>query len=503
MSEKKTWYKEKKYLIAIIIAVLVLTAVLAYLFLFKKTGQTSLKERLKRLIEELRQKKEQGYDVLKTEYILLSALYSFKHGDLDRARSLLEKAEKSLANTRLLPTIPERDWKPLDNTLFLDKVPTVEDFVPIGKVFVKTPDGYIYYSRGNKRWKLSCFIILAVGWTSNREMFEYQGRLVLAPEEGQFKPRLYIGDSWIIPDIVFTGPLYFDDGEKFGHPTVYQYDLSGKYLQYLTYIPEKRTWIHVIRKKDGEILLNITMKAEGRPMWIGDWDGHMLIHGVYPKKKDYDIWSGFWDMGEMNATINVNGITASVRGFMVFDRATHRTMLEEKTRNMGPPLAFSCMVIWQKNITILVTHSENPSPESPQISFEHQLVINLLDRGVSTATTNFTLTYSKDIQPSEFNIIAHFPEGSLNITGRVFMFWPEKWVIGRGTWWNSSGIFAWGRAFLTWTGTLTFNGKIYRINAVGCGEYTRFSEKAGAFPETCPKGGDCWGRWGSGEFPEP
>lgn len=171
-------------------------------------------------------------------------------------------------------------------------------------------------------------------------------------------------------------------------------------------------------------------------------------------------------MGPMNATLTVGGKTYEIRGFMIFDRASHRVMRGEAQRRAGPPLSFTCMVIWQENLTIMVTHTVNPSPADPGVSFEHQLRINLPRQGVNLSTTYFTLVDSEGIQPVNFTLSGKLPNGYFNLTGTVVMFWPEKWVIGKGTWWNPDAYFAWGRAFSKWkarAATVTLTVKISKI----------------------------------------
>jgi len=79
------------------------------------------------------------------------------------------------------------------------------------------------------------------------------------------------------------------------------------------------------------------------------------------------------------------------------------------------------------------------------------------------------------------------------------LYWPEKWAAGRGTWWNSSAAYTWGRAVTVWSGKVIVGNRVIEVNALGAGEYTRC---CGSAAETCKYGGDCWGRW-SGEEAVP
>ena len=486
-----TWKTKLIIILAALIAILVMVGY----FLWKNAGNKHYT--LKELVEKVREMKQEGYDVYKAEYYLLSARYYFALRDKEKAAELFNKAVKALDQANLIPEAQEPKWNAVPSTADITQVPTTWDFVPLGSVFVKTDNGYIVYPRNDRSWKLSCFIIAAMGWTQDGEDFAYQGRLPLVPEENPFKPRIYFKGKWTVPNIVFAGPLYYDDGEKFGLPTVYQFDLSGKYMQYLSYDEEHRLWIHVIKRVDGDELLEMRMKAQGAPMWLGDWrQGRMLIHGVYPHEENFDLWGGFWDMGPMNVTLTVGGKTYEIRGFMIFDRASHRVMHGEAQRRAGPPLAFTCMVIWQENLTIMVTHTVNPSPADPRVSFEHQLRINLPRQSLNLSTTDFTLVDSGGIQPVNFTLSGKLPNGCFNLTGTVVMFWPEKWVIGKKTWWNPDAYFAWGRAFSKWKGIVVVDNTAIKVDAWGIGEYTRYNPTLASGYGAQPLSSSCWGRWG-------
>ncbi len=325
-----------------------------------------------------------GYDVLYAEYLMLSAKYCYVRGDVNRAYDLLKEAEKELEKAEPLPELPPLNLTIAENALYIKRVPTIWDFVPIGTVFVLTDKDYLDYPRNDPLWKLSCFIIIAVGNSSDGEWFGYQGRLPLKPREGPFKPRVYIGGEWRVLDIVFAGPLYYDDGEKFGYLTVYQYDLSGSIMQYLMYMPENRTWKHeIIDLENNVTLLSLTAKAVGTPMWLGEWNKTYLPHGVYSELMGIDLWSAFWDTAVMNATIRLGNVEKKFAGFLVFDRASHRVyepsrigssvvittpLLSEDTcpcrfpGAFGLPLAFSCMVMYQDGLTIMVASSPLTHP---------------------------------------------------------------------------------------------------------------------------------------------
>jgi len=453
-------------------------------------------EVLRELLAEIKKRHKMGFDVVEAQYYTLSALYHYRLGHHEKARELITKANELLEDSEQLPTLPERNWSVVDSNVEVARIPTVWDFVPIGTVFVKTKNGYLAYPRNDKKWKLSCFIMIAIGQTDDGQQIFYQGRLPLMPEENPFKPRIYINGEWVIPELIFVGPLYFDEGEKFGLPTVYQYDLSGDYMQTLSYDQENRVWIHTIESvRDERIILKIKARTKGVPMWLGEWNGSFIVHGVYARTDDFDLWGGFWDVGDMEMTLSLRGKTYYVKGVFIFDRASHRTYLKEKSSKMGSPLSFSCIVIYQDNLAVMITHSTNPSPLNIDNRFEHQLRINIFSLNMSIATTDFELYDDNSLQPSNFTLIGHFNGGYFNLTGYVIEFWPEKWVASKGTWWNSEGYYTWGRAFILWRGEIVVENKTIAVNAWGAGEFTRYG-KSGAETKKCDVNGfSCWGRW--------
>ncbi len=463
-------------------------------------NRTSLREKARKVIEKLRELEQQGYDVYYIEYLVLSAIYHYEKGYRDKAIEIFNKAVDELKHIELLPELPSLEFSIEDNTLYIKGVPTTWDFVPIGTVFVLTDKGYLAYPRNDPQWKLSCFIVIAIGYGEGGLLstFMYQGRLPLIPREtpaSGFRPRFYLNNKWIQPDIRFVGPLYYDSGEKFGYPTVYEYDLSGRYMEYLTYIRENRTWIHaIIDTVENRELLYIKARAIGEPLWLGKWNESYIVHGVYAKEKALDLWSGFWDVCEMEARVYLRRGTYRVyHGLFVVDRASHRVYgVESSYRRLGSPLAFSCMALYQENLTVMISYSINPSPWNPGYSFEHQMRINILGQGIVVDVVNFTLEQEGYPQPTKLYIYGVFDGGYINLTGEVISYWPEYWVKDPGIWWSDSGAGVWGRAFIQWSGVIVVDGRVIEVQCMGAGEFTRYtSDGSGG---QCSDDNYCWCR---------
>lgn len=453
-------------------------------------------ELLKEITSKISELRAEGYDVLLAEYYVLSAKYLWSSGDRDAAVDALLKAEEFLQNPQPLPEVkePATNFNVVPSVTDVNRVPSTWDFVPLGKVFVLTKEGYLEYPRNDYvPWKLSCFILGAIGRDGEGHLILYQGRLPMKPEEGPFKPRIYVNGKWYVPNIVFVGPLYYRSGP--GYVEVYEYDLSGKYVETLTYVPSNRTWIHMLSRVGGETILRITARGEGVPMWLGEWGKTFVIHGAYPRDKGFDLWAGFWDVGAMNASINVRGHEIKVTGYLIVDRASHRRLpIDESERKPagGAPLAFSCMVLRQGGLTIMVTDTHVPKPLNPPTSPEHQVRINVPSLNFTAITTNFTLTDNGGLQPGEFRLVAWFNGGYLNLTGKAVIYWPPRWAIGKETWWRSDAWFSWGRAFIRWEGIVLIHGITIKVSTLGMGEFTRYSTAAPCETSTCPEGGGCW-----------
>ena len=88
---------------------------------------------------------------------------------------------------------------------------------------------------------------------------------------------------------------------------------------------------------------------------------------------------------------------------------------------------------------------------------------------------NYTLEDNGGLQPSRFYINGSYEGGEVRLIGDVALFYPTKWKIGKGTWWDYNASRTWGRAFINWRGTITLYGETIEVkNATGVFENTRY-----------------------------
>ncbi len=468
----------RRALVAVVLTAVLIACVGVYLLTeganqhrTKRRSLTSIM-RLGELRKEYVRKRWQGYDVFKAREYMVRARQAYKHGDKSKAKIFYRLAVKSLKNVPLLPKIRLINRSLSSNNVQMKRIPTVHDFVPLGEAYVMSENGYLAYPSNDLRWKLSCFIYVAYGKSKEGGLFVYQGRNPFTGE-GPHVPKIYMNGRWIAPFPMFHGPLYYNESSN----TVYNYDASHTYVETLTYNPSERLWVHQIRPLNGSgPWLRIVGRAEGRTFWLGDWGGPFLIHGVTVNKRDLDVWGGFWDVGEMNAELHLNDKSYTFYGYFLMDRAGHLTYYYRRAVEGGStaPVSFSCMFLCQKEFCLIMDSTTNPSPLKPPVPFEHQARINFRN-GTSFPLTEFELKDDGCVQPSKFVIRGNFSEGYVNLIGEAFIYWPEKWFIRKGAWWDPEGCSSWGRAVIHWTGNIVLNGRVIEVDAYGLGEFTRYS----------------------------
>ncbi|RJS90857.1 hypothetical protein CW705_05065 [Candidatus Bathyarchaeota archaeon] len=360
---------------------------------------------------------------------------------------------------------------------YIERIPTVRDFVPLGITYTLGENNTLRYIP-NHPWQQSCFIFVAIGWSSDNDTLYYQGRL---PFRGAFKPRISINGKYLSDVPVFKGGMYYYENgmEGYLYPTVLVRGQRG-YREIISYNEKDQIWYHAIIPPDGNGLsVEIKGEALGVPFWMGPQEGPYIIHGAYSGVKDVDAWGGFWVVGRFEGKVKIPGGEEEVfHGYFLFDRATHIAYYAQygrRPQRRSSVLEFSCLAIFDENFIITLCTSRNPTPvRFPK--FQHQGRINIICNE-SYVFNNFVLKSIGDkLQPSGFELKGNFECGSVDLKGRVIEYWPPSgWKRVRGAWWDPNGQRTWGRAFIKWSGQIRFNEKTIRVeDAIGIGEFTRF-----------------------------
>jgi len=360
-------------------------------------------------------------------------------------------------------------WPLTENNCWITDIPTVKDFIPIGIVHMETQN-HILKNLPDPRWGLQCFIFVGEGKTKDGEHeLIFQGRV---PIEGSMRHRIYLDGQWYLLPAT-KAPMYFDNEKRmFSYPTVYT---LGDTFTAISYDEQGRKWIFQIEVPSKDISIEIIGKARGIPFWMGKAEGPYIIHGVTCKKPDIDIWGGFWDVGTCVINLTTSNKNYTFYGNFLFDRAYHRAYYTHTARNRGGLANFTCMHIHNEDFDLMFSHSINPSPLKTPVPFQHQARLNFPSRGESFPLEDFEFSDNGSLQPNKFYFTGIYEGGEVNLSGTVYEFWPEKWGIVKGTWWDPDGKHTWGRAFIKWNGTITLHGNIIEINdALGVGEFTRF-----------------------------
>jgi len=76
-------------------------------------------------------------------------------GMAEKAWRLLERAKEILMNAELLLKVERIEWRIVEINVHIDRIPNEWDFLPIGRVFVESKNGYLAYPSNDQAWKLS------------------------------------------------------------------------------------------------------------------------------------------------------------------------------------------------------------------------------------------------------------------------------------------------------------------------------------------------------------
>lgn len=359
----------------------------------------------------------------------------------------------------------EKTWQLTESNSWTEDTPTVEDFVPLGIVHTKTED-HILKNLPDPKWGLQCFIFVGEGKTEDeKHTLIFQGR---EPIVGSMQHRIYLDGKWyLLPPT--TAPMYFDNEKRlFSYPTVYT---LGETHTSISYDEKGRRWIFRIENPKNKVTFEIEGKARGIPFWMGKPEGPYIIHGVAWNRKDIDTWGGFWDVGTFEAKLSISNKSYTFYGNFLFDRAYHRAYYAPGPVSLSN---FTCMHIYNNDFDLMFSRSINPSPLEIPAPFQHQARINFPNIGESFTFDDFEYWDNGTLQPDEFRISGKYEGGEINLTGKVYGFWPEKWKVGKGSWWGEDGKHTWGRAFIKWSGMITLHGETLKIDANGVGEFTRY-----------------------------
>ena len=372
-------------------------------------------------------------------------------------------------------------WPLTSSNSNITDVPTIQDFVPLGIEFIKTENNELKWN--GLKWRLSCFIFVGIGKTKKGEPFLFQIRIphpVHGHTPNHHADMFFINGEWR-KFYVLIGPPYYDDGEMFDFPTVYcygRYRDGKKCMASMSYNIDEREWIYKVIPLEGNgVNVEIKLKPRGVTYWMGKPEGPYIIHGAIFNKEDIDIWGGFWEIGECEGWLEESGTKRiEFTGHAIWDRAYHRVYYSDTAlKAAGAPLWFTCGYIYAKEFQLAIGYAENPSPIKPPVPFQHQGRLSFPSRNLSFRFDNYTLEDNGGLQPSRFYINGTYEGGEVRLVGDVALFYPNKWGVGKGTWWDYNASRTWGRAFINWKGIITlYNETIEVKNATGVFENTRY-----------------------------
>ena len=266
------------------------------------------------------------------------------------------------------------------------------------------------------------------------------------------------------------GPAHYDDGSKYGSPTIYAdaigpdaiYTLSRSY-----HYPERR-WSWRLQSEKGKISLSISLTPISKTFWFGKPRGPYIMHGLpSPKRKrTFDVWGGFIDFcaftGKLKAPLTGE---IEIKGISGMDREWHKRIGEDP---MKPPpfhtvLYYNAFSLTNEEIVMLIYESINPWTgevwcRQGRIDFPSKDLICIFD--------DFQYSDDGGLAPNKFKVRGEHERGSVDLTGVA----TERWGELR----NVDGIpVVFNQPFIEWSGKITVDGEEIEVSALGAAELTR------------------------------
>ncbi|MBD3419144.1 MAG: hypothetical protein GF398_03400 [Chitinivibrionales bacterium] len=293
-----------------------------------------------------------------------------------------------------------------------------------------------------------------------------------------------LDNNWHILDV--GSPLYWDNEQRvYQHPTAYS-DSAAHYIQSIGYNVNDRQWLYNLSPQvDTGVGLDIVSYPRGTPLWMGKPEGPYTIYGVTEYKEDIVAWGAFFEVGYFSAEFTAGTVSDSFYGGFLWDRAYHRVYFNDSAKGTGAEdgivPSYSYIGIQQHEFVLMIAQNEKPPncPVNPPVEFLHQGRINFPLTNESYVFDDFTyedVSYvdTLGLQPNRQKIAGSYQLGDVYLEGTIFKFWPEQWWVYKGTYWDSTLHYSWGRGYWQWNGYITKGSDTIRVvNSFGGGEFTR------------------------------
>lgn len=363
---------------------------------------------------------------------------------------------------------------------------TKYDFAPVGVAIIEDPVTH-QLSLPDPLWKSSNWLPFFIGTTTDMRFtaiihggiglgslgFGSELKLLFINNEtGKMSPWRTISGG---------GPFFYDGENRiFSLPTVYTNPTLA--LMHTCSIDEiNRIYtFQTIETATRRVLVNISGKSRGVPFWMGKAEGPYVAHGILVEKKGVDSWGGWVDICDGQATM-VNPFTgqqATFNGILAQDREYHYFW-----DVVEPPLHTDLAVVWSAmslhqllatgTIDLAFLHSANPVPDlfDPGVPMEHQGRIDISNVG-SFRFDDFTYSDDGEIPPKKHFLRGKYERGTVDLTAEIIVNYD--WAPLHGVWWDPDFTLRyWGRQFVKWSGTITYDAETITINQFGFAEFTR------------------------------